>query len=140
MYRSQFPQLILFFSGVLFCLTSSPQILLYGSEDLDQSDPPEEAITPDDDTERTTQPHYRIHQLRFTGNEHLNEKKLIALFGWQEEKPYSREEIIERFERIIAGYRGRRLYIRRNVFQHHSNFWDWTDQWRNACVYHGRNC
>ena len=78
---------------------------MYGSEDLDQSAPPEEAITPDDDTERTTQPHYRIHQLRFTGNEHLDEKKLIALFGWQEEKPYSREEIIEGFERIISGYR-----------------------------------
>ena len=105
MNRSQLPQLILFFSGALLCLTSSPQILLYGSEDLDQSAPPEEAITPDNDTERTTQPHYRIHQLRFTGNEHLNEKKLIALFGWQEEKPYSREEIIEGFERIIAGYR-----------------------------------
>ena len=105
MNRSQLPQLILFFSGALLCLTSSPQILLYGSEDLDQSAPPEEAITPDDDTERTPQPHYRIHQLRFTGNEHLNEKKLIALFGWQEEKPYSREEVIEGFERIIAGYR-----------------------------------
>ena len=105
MYRSQLPQLILFFSSVFFCLTSSPQILLYGSEDLDQSAPPEEAITPDDDTERTTQPHYRIHQLRFTGNEHLDEKKLIALFGWKEEKSYSREEIIEAFERIITGYR-----------------------------------
>jgi len=78
---------------------------LYGSEDLDQSTPSENTITPANETEATTQSRYRIHQLRFTGNEHLDEKKLIALFGWKEEKPYFREEIIEGFERIIAGYR-----------------------------------
>ena len=105
MYRSQLPQLILFFSSVLLCLASHPQTLLYGSEDLDQSTPSENIITPDNETEATTQSRYRIHQLRFTGNEHLDEKKLIALFGWKEEKPYSREEIIEGFERIIVGYR-----------------------------------
>ena len=105
MYRSQIPQLILFFSSVLLCLASNPQALLYGSEDLDQSTPTENATTPDNETEATTQLRYRIHQLRFTGNEHFNEKKLITLFGWKEEKSYSREEIIEGFERIIEGYR-----------------------------------
>ena len=105
MYRFQLPQLILFFSSVLLCLASNPQTLLYGSEDLDQSTPSEDATTPDNKTEATTQSRYRIHQLRFTGNEHFNEKKLITLFGWKEEKSYSREEIIEAFERIIAGYR-----------------------------------
>ena len=104
MYRSQLPQFILFFTSVLLCLASNPQTLLYGSEDLDQSTPTENATTPDNATEATTQSRYRIHQLRFTGNEHFNEKKLITLFGWKEEKSYSREEIIEAFERIIAGY------------------------------------
>ena len=105
MYRSQLPQLILFFISVLLCLANNPQTLLYGSEDLDQSTPTENATTPNNETEATTQSRYRIHQLRFTGNEHFNEKELITLFGWKEEKPYSREEIIEGFERIIAGYR-----------------------------------
>ena len=105
MYRPQLPQLILFFSGVLFCMASHPQALLYGAEDLDQSTPSANAITPNNETEEKTHPHYRIHQLRFTGNEHLNEEKLITLFGWEKEKPYSREEIIAGFERIIAGYR-----------------------------------
>ena len=105
MYRSQIPQLILFLSSVLLCLASNPQTLLYGSEDLDQSPPTENATIPDNETEATTQLRYRIHQLRFTGNEHFNEKKLITLFGWKEEKSYSREEIIEGFERIIHGYR-----------------------------------
>ncbi len=105
MYRPQFPQFILVFSGLLFCLTSHPQIPLYGSEDLGQSVPSENAVTPDNETEEIIYSHYRIRQLRFNGNSHLNEKKLISLFGWQEEKPYSREEIIEGFERIVAGYR-----------------------------------
>ncbi len=105
MYRSQLPQLTLFFTSVLLCLASNSPTLLYGSEDLDQSTPTENAITPDNKTEATTQSRYRIHQLRFTGNEHLDEKKLITLFGWKEEKSYSREEIIEAFERIITGYR-----------------------------------
>ena len=105
MYRSQLPQLTLFFTSVLLCLASNSPTLLYGSEDLEQSTPTENAITPDNKTEATTQSRYRIHQLRFTGNEHLDEKKLITLFGWKEEKSYSREEIIEAFERIITGYR-----------------------------------
>ena len=105
MYRSELAQLTLFFTSVLLCLASNPHTLLYGSEDLDQSTPIENAITPDNKTEATTQSRYRIHQLRFTGNEHLDEKKLITLFGWTKEKSYSREEIIEAFERIITGYR-----------------------------------
>ena len=105
MYRSQLPQLTLFFTSVLLCLASNSPTLLYGSEDLEQSTPTENAITPDNKTEATTQSRYRIHQLRFTGNQHLDEKKLITLFGWKEEKSYSREEIIEAFERIITGYR-----------------------------------
>ena len=105
MYSPRLPQFILFFSGVLLCLASNPQTLLYGSDDPEQGTSSENAITPDDDTEEMTHSHYRIRQLRFNGNAHFNEKKLITLFGWNEEKPYSREEIIEGFERIVAGYR-----------------------------------
>lgn len=105
MYRPQLPQLILFFSGVLFCLASNPQSFLYGSEDLEQRAPSENALTPNNETAEKTHPHYRIHQLRFTGNEHLNEEKLITLFGWEKEKLYSREEIIAGFERIVLEYR-----------------------------------
>ena len=105
MYRSQLPQFILLFSGLLLCLTSNAQTPLDGSEDLDQSAPSENAITPDNEIEEKIHPHYRIHQLRFTGNEHLNEKELITLFGWKKEKSYSREEIIAGFERIVTEYR-----------------------------------
>ena len=106
MYRPQLPQLILIFSGILFYLASNPQILLYGSDDPEQSILSEESIlSSNNDTEGTIQPRYRIIQLRFNGNAHLNEKKLITLFGWKKEEVYSREEIIEGFERIIAGYR-----------------------------------
>lgn len=101
----QLPQFILVFSGLLLCLTSHPQIPLHGSEDLGQNTSSENGITEDTETAEITHSYYRIRQLRFNGNGHLNEKKLVTLFGWQEEKPYSRQEIIEGFERIIAGYR-----------------------------------
>ena len=106
MYRPQLPQFILIFSGVLLCLASNPQTPLYGSDDPEQNTLSEESIIlPNDDTEGTTLSRYRIHHLRFTGNTHFNEKKLITLFGWKKEEFYSREEIIEGFERIVAGYR-----------------------------------
>lgn len=104
MHRPQPLQLILLFSSVLFCLASHSHTLLYASDDPEQNAPPENAIIRDNDAEETTQSRYRIHRLRFNGNAHLNEKKLIALFGWQKEKSYSREEIIEGFERIVASY------------------------------------
>ncbi len=105
MHRPQPPQLILLFSSILFCLASHPQTLLYGSDNPGQNTPSENVLIRDDDSEETTQSRYRIRQLRFNGNAHLNEKKLITLFGWKKEKLYSREEIIAGFERIITGYR-----------------------------------
>ena len=57
------------------------------------------------ETSEKNQPHYRIHQLRFNGNAHFNQNELIKLFGWDKEKAYSRAEIIEGFERIVAAYR-----------------------------------
>lgn len=105
MYRPQLPQLILLFSSILFCFASPPQTPLYGSDNPEQNTSSENALIRDDDSEETTQSRYRIRQLRFNGNAHLNEKQLITLFGWKKEKLYSREEIIAGFERIITGYR-----------------------------------
>ena len=105
MYNPQLPQFILLFSSLLLYLASSPHILLYGSDDPEQINSLEEGIIRDDETTGTNQPRYHIRQLRFDGNESLNESKLTTLFGWEKEKSYSREEIIEGFERIIAGYR-----------------------------------
>ena len=105
MYRSQLPQFILFFSSILFCLATPPQTPLYGSDNPEQNTSSENALIQDDDSEETTESRYRIRQLHFNGNAHLNEKKLITLFGWKKEKRYSREEIIAGFERIITGYR-----------------------------------
>ena len=104
MHRPKLPQLILLFSSILFCLASHPPTLLHGSDNPEQNTPSENALIRDD-SEETTQSRYRIRQLRFNGNAHLNEKKLITLFGWKKEKLYSREEIIVGFERIITGYR-----------------------------------
>lgn len=105
MYRSQFPRFILLFSGLLLCFTSSAQTQLDRSDDPEQSPPSENAIISDNNIEDTTHIRYLIHQLRFSGNTHLSEKELIALFGWKKEKLYTREEIIEGFERIVASYR-----------------------------------
>ena len=55
--------------------------------------------------DNTTEPHYYIRQLLFDGNTHLNEKRLINLFGWQREKAYAETEIREGFERILDAYR-----------------------------------
>ena len=104
MHKSQFSQFILLFSSLLFCLISSPQTLLHGSEDPEQNTSLEKT-TPDGEADGTTQSRYRIGQLHFDGNEHLNDKKLTTLFEWKAEQSYSREEIIEGFERIITGYR-----------------------------------
>lgn len=53
----------------------------------------------------TMEPQYRLHEIRFEGNEHLNEKTLTNLFRLQEGESYSRAEIIEGFERILSAYR-----------------------------------
>lgn len=99
MHSSQLLQITLLFSSLLFCLASIPQTL-YGSENIEQ-DATTEIVT----AENNAEPRYRIHQLHFNGNEHLNQKELINLFGWEKEKTYSRSEIIEGFERIVTAYR-----------------------------------
>ncbi len=105
MYRSQLPQFILIFSGLFLCLASHAQTVLDELDDPNQSTSSANAITSENEPEEKTHPYYRIRHLRFTGNKHLDEKKLITLFGWKQEKPYLREEIIEGFERIVAAYR-----------------------------------
>ncbi len=65
--------------------------------------PPEKSITEAEAADET-QPHYQIHELHFNGNDHFDEKTLMELFGWEEAKAYSRTEIIDGLERIIAAY------------------------------------
>ena len=94
---------ILFFSGLLLSFTVIPEIV-HGADSKENASPPEQS-TLDKETADKTQPHYRIHQFRFNGNNHLNQNRLIKLFGWEKEKVYSRAEIVEGFERIVAAYR-----------------------------------
>ena len=97
MSRYRLPQ-VLFFSCLLFCFTSI-------SETGHGADPTAHDSLPDKDTIDKTQPYYRIHQLRFDGNAHFNQNRLIKLFGWEKEKVYARPEIIDGFERMVAAYR-----------------------------------
>ena len=102
MPNPRLPRIILFFSCSLLCLTSISQTLS-GIETTEQVTA-SETTPPDNEGADKTEQRYRIHQLRFNGNEHLNQKQLINLFGWEKEKAYSRSEIIEGFERIVAAY------------------------------------
>ena len=102
MSKYRLPQ-ILFFSCLLFCFTIIPKAG-HGIDSKEHASPPEQS-TPDKEAAGKTQPYYRIWQLRFNGNHHLNQDRLIKLFGWEKEKGYTRAEIIEGFERIIAAYR-----------------------------------
>ena len=56
------------------------------------------------DVEEAVQP-YRIRQIRFEGNAHLNKPTLETRFGLQEGTSYSRAEIAAGFERLLAEYR-----------------------------------
>lgn len=97
MRKHRFPHIFLF-SGLLLSLIVIPEAGY-------TADPTPEKATPEKETTEKTQPHYLIRQLLFTGNKHLNEKKLTNLFGWEQGKAYSRDEIIEGFERILGAYR-----------------------------------
>ena len=69
------------------------------ADTTEHTPPPEKSIA-----ETETQPHYYIYELGFTGNDHFDQKTLIALFGWEQEKAYSRSEIIEGIEGILKAY------------------------------------
>ena len=97
MYRYRLSQVLLF-SGLLCCFTIISKI----GHSVDLT--PEKSTSEKEATEKT-QPHYRIRQLLFNGNKHLNQKRLVELFGWEQEKVYSRDEIIDGFERILDAYR-----------------------------------
>lgn len=96
MRKHRFPQIFLF-SGLLLSLIVIPETG-YTVDLIPEKSTPEKEAT------EKTQPYYRIRQLLFTGNKHLNEKKLTNLFGWEHGRAYSREEIIEGFERILDAY------------------------------------
>ena len=97
MHKHRFPQIFLF-SGLLLSLIVIPKTGY-------TADPTPEKSTPEKEATEKIQPHYRIRQLLFAGNKHLDEKKLTNLFGWEREIAYSRAEIIEGFERILDAYR-----------------------------------
>ena len=101
MSRYRLPQ-ILFFTGLLLSFTAILETV-HGADLTEHVSPPEQS-TSDKETMDETQPHYRIHQLRFNGNAHFNQNRLLKLFGWDKEKVYARAEIIEGFERIVAAY------------------------------------
>ena len=96
MRRHRFPQIFLF-SGLLLSLIVIPETGY-------TADPTPEESTPEKEATEKTQPYYRIRQLLFNGNKHLNEKKLTTLFGWEQGKAYAREEIVEGSERILDAY------------------------------------
>lgn len=93
---------ILFLSGLLFWLMATLETA-YSSDATKHTSPSEKPITEPEISEEI-QPRYHIHELRFNGNDHFDEKTLIALFGGEQEKTYSHAEIIDGFERIIAAY------------------------------------
>lgn len=104
MYKHQLPQLLIFLSVLLLCVIGTPE-LLHGSDNIEQGSRSEKETDNNETDDGTTKPHYYIRQLRFDGNERLNEKRLINLFGWQAERSYSETEISEGFERILDTYR-----------------------------------
>ena len=98
---------ILFLSGLLFWLMTALETA-DSSDPMKHTLPSEKPITEPEispEISEEIQPRYHIHELRFNGNNHFDQKTLIALFGWEQEKAYSHEEIIDGFERIIAAYR-----------------------------------
>ena len=94
----------LFFLPLLFSFTTISETG-HGNNPKAHASPPEQS-TPDKEVVDKTQSYYRIHRLRFNGNRHLNQDRLLKLFGWEKEKVYTRSEIIEGFEQIVAAYRG----------------------------------
>jgi len=76
----------------------------HSSADLTEHTPPSEKAITEAEPVEDTQPRYYIHELHFNGNDHFDQKTLMKLFGWEQEKAYSRSEIIDRFERIITAY------------------------------------
>ena len=93
---------ILFFGGLLLWLMAILETA--DSDDATKHTPPSEKSITEAETADGTQLRYQIHELHFNGNDHFDEKTLMELFGWEQEGAYSRTEIIDGFERIIAAY------------------------------------
>lgn len=96
--RPSINHILLFF--IIFTALSAIPISVHAIEDIQQN------ITPTNETDTTkTVPLYSIPQLKFEGNKHYNQRKLRELFGWQQRRVYSQNEISEGFERIMMAYR-----------------------------------
>ena len=104
MSKHRFSRFFIFFSGLLVFAICTLE-LLHGSDDITQSRNSEKGTANNETEDNTTKSRYYIQQLRFDGNEHLNEKRLTNLFEWRSEKAYSEVEIRAGFERILEEYR-----------------------------------
>lgn len=93
----------LFFWGLFFWIVVTLGTA-HSAETTEHALPPEKSGT-NMETEAETQSHYYIHELRFDGNNHFDQKTLMKLFGWEQGQLYSDTEIIDGFERIITAYR-----------------------------------
>ncbi len=98
------PQLFIFLNCLLLYTVSTPESL-YGAEDTGQDGRSEEVTANNETGEQATTIQYYIRQLRFDGNGHFNQRRLLNLFEWRSEKAYSEVEIREGFERILEAYR-----------------------------------
>ena len=100
-------------SGLLLYFFSTVLTILHGVEQRETAVMEEDSTleqtakgnSSDDKAPQTTETQYRLYQMRFEGNEHLNQKTLTNLFRLQEGQAYSRPEIIAGFERILSAYR-----------------------------------
>ncbi len=104
MYKQRLRSAFILISFSLFCIFGRLEAL-HSSDDRNESRDLEEAAVSNSIENKTTEPHYYIQQLRFDGNERLNQRRLTDLFNWQVEKAYSESEIRDGFERILAAYR-----------------------------------
>lgn len=104
MYKHRLLQPIIFLSSLLLCMIGTPASL-HSSDNIEQRSRTDEVTTNNTAADNKMKPRYYIRQLRFAGNEHINEKRLINLFEWQLEKVYTETEIREGFERILETYR-----------------------------------
>jgi len=104
---------IILLSGLFLYFFFSALTILYGVEQSETAvmeegptlDATATGNSADDKAQQATEIQYRLYQMRFEGNEHLNQKTLTNLFRLQEGQAYSRPEIIEGFERILSAYR-----------------------------------
>lgn len=104
MYASRLTSILIYPGLLLLCLgaisetvDTNNQINLINSIDTTE--------TTDETLDFNTLPLYIIRKIQFNGNKHFNQRRLHTLFGWQRKKVYSRQAMLEGFERVLSAYR-----------------------------------